>query len=79
MSNHSFKQIIRDELTGKLKIIDNENRSYNCNLYGEKSPEFLPNVSGFSSFGDRKKINVLKEINLDLDRSLYRPQNSNIL
>lgn len=79
VSNNSgqFKQIYFNEHNGKLFILDSKNNHYHCNLYGEKKPKFLPNITGFSTYKERveeHKQNL--NLNNTLDKSLYRPQHS---
>jgi len=78
MKENSFKQIIYDEMTGTLNLIDDCNNSHQCNIYGERSSRFLPNVTGFASYKQRKNYNLHREIKSECEGSLYRPQNSNI-
>ena len=68
----NFKQIYFNELNGKLKLLDSTNNNYECNIYGEKNPEFLPKFSGTS--GHVKRINIQK-IN-KFKNDLYNPQSS---
>jgi len=53
-----IKQIWFEENTGKTKLFRSDNVSYNCNIYGDKLSEFLPNVSGVIGFKNRKDITV---------------------
>jgi hypothetical protein len=78
MKENSFKQIIFDEITGTLNLIDDGNNSYQCNIYGERSSRFLPNITGFASFKQRKNYNIDCEIKSECEENLYRPQNSKI-
>jgi hypothetical protein len=71
-----FKQIGFDDITGKIFLVDFDNNSYECNLYGEKIPKFLPNITGFSSYRERLESGNIKNKTFNIDRKLYRPQSS---
>lgn len=52
------KLIWFDEVSGDLFLYDELNNPFKCNIYGDKLPTFLPNISGASSFKERKEIMV---------------------
>jgi len=70
----TYKQIYFDENSGHLKIIDNHNNNYECNIYGDKKPQFLPDITGFANVDDRKKLGQTFDSKFKLDPSLYRTQ-----
>lgn len=79
MSSITYKQIYFDENSGLLKIIDNQNNNYECNIYGDKKPQFLPDITGFANVDQRKKLGQPFDTNFKLDNSLYRTQTCNYL
>ncbi len=50
----SRKLIWFDENSGELVLNDGNNNQFKCNIYGDKLPEFLPEISGTASFKERK-------------------------
>lgn len=70
-----IKQIYYDETTGKVTIYDKLNNNYSCNMYGDKLPKFLPRITGFANFKERKDYMEMINVN-EIDRSIYRPQNT---
>ena len=86
----SNKLIWFDEVSGDLFLFDETNNPFKCNIYGDKLPTFLPDISGSSSFKERKEFMVMfiyKSKNKQdfskivpknrLDDNLYRPNMSN--
>lgn len=75
-----FKEIYFDEVSGKIKILDSNDNEYECNLYGEKLTKFLPNLTGFIGFNERKELNNFDNpITFDKSNQIYHPQKSNFL
>lgn len=72
-----LKEIYFDEISGKIKIHDSNNNDYECNLYGEKLTKFLPNLTGFIGFNERKDLKQFENpITLDKTDQIYHPQKS---
>jgi len=72
-----LREIYFDERTGKIKIHDSENNDYECNLYGEKVCQFLPNVTGFAGFKERKEMKQFEgQLMVDKSKQNYHPQKS---
>ena len=57
------KQIIFNELNGRLVLSDDNNNHYLCDIYGNKIPNFLDNISGTCSYNER--IEKLKNSDVD--------------
>ena len=55
----NFKQIEFNEESGVLFLIDYNNDIFECNLYGEKNPQFHLNITGISNYSTRLKIILL--------------------
>lgn len=55
-----IKQIIYDELTGKLMLHDSDNNHYECNLYGDRKPSFIPNITGVADYQTRINNNPIR-------------------
>ncbi len=56
----NIKQIEYNEETGKLYLIDFNNDLIECNIFGEKIPQFHMNIAGTSNYSKRLKINYMK-------------------
>ncbi len=58
MSKSEFyhREINFNQNTGKLMSTDSHNITYKCNLYGDRYPAYLPNVTGIANSKARKKI-----------------------
>ena len=69
-----FKQIYFDEISGNLMILDTTDNYYQCNIYGEKKSEFLPNVTGYDA---SQRMDI--KLNTNFKSSLYNPQKGIIL
>jgi hypothetical protein len=70
----NFKQIYFNELSGNLSIIDSDNNNYECNIYGDKKPNFLPDVSGTNT-NKRRGLSI----NYAYEGNFYNPQTSKII
>ena len=53
------KLIWFDEVKGDLILNDGNNRQFKCNIFGDKIPQFLPEISGTASFKERKEKMVI--------------------
>lgn len=76
LQSNRIKQIYFDEITGKLLILDSNENSYECDIYGDKKPQFLPNVSGFATFAERKKKGLELNFKTKIIENIYKPQTS---
>ncbi len=63
----NFKQIEYNEETGKLYLIDFNNDLIECNIFGEKIPQFHMNIAGTSNYSKRLKNNYIEELKLEPD------------
>ena len=72
-----IKQIYLDENSNRIFIFDNQNNSYECNLYGDKLPKYLPEITGRANFQKREEKNQIMKLNFETNKCLYRPQTSN--
>lgn len=70
-----FKQIVHDETTGHLSLLDPRNKSFECNIYGNPIRKFDFDITGKADYAEREKRNLIKTLFLNQDRRLYRPQN----
>lgn len=68
----NFKQIEYNEETGKLFLIDYNNDIFECNIFGEKIPQFHINITGTSNYSKRLKNNFIEELKLEPD--VYFPK-----
>ncbi len=69
----NIKQIEYNEETGKLYLIDFNNDLIECNIFGEKIPQFHMNIAGTSNYSKRLKNNYnIEELNLEPD--VYFPK-----
>ena len=70
----NFKQIEFNEITGKLFLVDYNNNTFECNLFGEPIPIFHSNFSGTNL---RKKKNISTDNNNNNNynkiENIYRP------
>lgn len=80
-THSKIKQIYFEENSGKIFLFDNHNNTYECNIYGDKCVKFLPGITGFANFSERKQQfeETLPQMNFNYDTKLYRPQQSNII
>jgi hypothetical protein len=44
-----FKQIVSNDVTGRLILSEDNNTHFNCDVYGKKKPKFLEGISGFKT------------------------------
>ena len=70
----NFKQIEFNEESGVLFLIDYNNDIFECNLYGEKNPQFHLNITGISNYSTRLKKNLIEEVKLIPEPEMYFPQ-----
>jgi hypothetical protein len=68
----NFKQIEYNEEKGKLFLIDYNNDIFECNIFGEKIPQFHINITGTSNYSKRLKNNFIEELKLEPD--VYFPK-----
>jgi hypothetical protein len=74
-----IKQIYFEEISGKLIILDTSENSYECDIYGDKKSQFLPNITGFSSYNKRKEMGQEMNLKNKFKSTIYRPQTSKII
>lgn len=75
-----LKEIYFEEVSGKIKIHDSNNNDYECNMYGEKLTKYLPNLTGFIGFKERKELNQFENpVTFDKSNQIYHPQKSTFL
>ena len=60
----NFKQIEFNKESGILNLVDYNNDIFECNLYGEKNPQFHLNITGISNYSTRLKKNLIEEVKL---------------
>lgn len=65
------RHICEDLQTGQRILYDNNNNNYNCNIYGDKLTQFLPNISGTATAKERGL--VLKNKNKGVGTKQYMP------
>ena len=70
----NFKQIEFNQESGILFLIDYNNDIFECNLYGEKNPQFHLNITGISNYSTRLKKNLIEEVKLIPEPESYFPQ-----
>jgi hypothetical protein len=78
LQSNRIKQIYFDEITGKLVILDSNENSYQCDIYGDKKPQFLPYVSGYANYTERKEKGLELNLKTKFNDTMYRPQTSKI-
>ena len=59
-SKNTIKQLYKDNDTGKIIITDCNNNKYETDIFGRKTINFLPKITGVISGSERKKINLIK-------------------
>jgi len=70
----NFKQIEFNKESGILNLVDYNNDIFECNLYGEKNPQFHLNITGISNYSTRLKKNLIEEVKLIPEPENYFPQ-----
>ena len=73
--SHTNKQILYDIDRDKYYLkYENNNKLYNSNLFGIKTPKQYSSNITLSSYKDRILSHSMDKINFNVDNSLYRPQ-----
>ena len=73
--SHTNKQILYDIDRDKYYLkYENNNKLYNSNLFGIKTPKQYSSNIILSSYKDRILSHSMDKINFNVDNSLYRPQ-----
>ena len=73
-SNTSFKNLYKDDNTGKIIVTDCNNNKYESDIFGRKLKKFLPKITGVIPGSAREKIILKKNKN----HSTF-PSNNNII
>ncbi len=70
----NFKQIEFNNETGKLYLVDYNNDIFECNIFGEKNPQFHIDITGTSNYTNRVKSKLIEELKLNPEPDIYFPQ-----
>jgi hypothetical protein len=70
----NFKQIEFNKETGKLYLVDYNNDIFECNIFGEKNPQFHIDITGTSNYTNRVKSKLIEELKLNPEPDIYFPQ-----
>ena len=71
---NSIKQIYKDNDTGKIIITDYNNNKYETDIFGRKTKNFLPKITGVIPGSERRKLNLIKYNNHSVS-----PSNNNTI